>query len=253
MPKEAKKSLRSSAARSTAGSDFGFGGSQTSYARSNRSSLPNRELAHSRDDTCESCRLWTGRLKDSLWETCLRIDPTVKDCTNRPRRTRRKKNLCQSCLPKATTSHHTYADRCRNPHSTVVDCSKTPLYLTDQQAEGSREPGENAYEGDTGLGSMCGPQETVDNFHDLMRDLNALDPSGTFVVPSEEDGGMLEYGGRRGSAGSFDGLMEDLDALIPTGTVIGPSDGIVEDMKVFDQQIRSGQRGFGDVGTSGSQ
>ena len=100
---------------------------------------------------------------------------------------------------------------------------------------------------------MCGPQETVDNLHDLMRDLNALDPSGTFVVPSEEDGGMLEYGGRRGSAGSFDGLMEDLDALIPTGTVIGPSDGILEDMEVFDQQIRSGQRGFGEVGTSGNQ
>lgn len=237
MPKEAKKSLRSLATRSTAGSEFG--GSQTSYARSNRSSLPNREVAHSRENTCESCRLWTGRLKDTLWETCLRVDPTVKDCTNRPRRTKRKKNLCQSCLINATTSHQSYVDICQNPNSTVDNCLETPLVTTNSQAGGfGRELGEDTPEGDVAVRSSCGGDQVAgEEFAGLMRDLDALDFTGRFAVPSDWHGTMPGSTGGAGNHPDYGNMMMELDDLDPHGTVAEPSGGIVDFMTYFNEHV----------------
>ena len=94
---------------------------------------------------------------------------------------------------------------------------------------------------------------TGQEFAGLMNDPGVFYPTDIFAGPSVGGGTMRGSMGGPGSVGEFDGLMEDLDALIPPGTDTGPSNGILQEMKVFDQQILYGQQDFGDVGTSGNQ
>lgn len=104
------------------------------------------------------------------------------------------------------------------------------------------------------LGSVGGPDGvTGQEFAGLMNDLDVFYSTDTFAGPSDGDGTMRGSMGGPGSVGEFDGLMDDLDTLIPHGADTGPSNGILEEMKAFDQQIRYGQQGFGDVATSGNQ
>ena len=161
---------------------------------------------------------------------------------------------CQSCGKDCRRRKKAYTGGCKNPDPTVDSCAKTPLVPADSYEEGSGRGFQADYQESTMLESVGGADGVTDQeFAGLMNDLDVFYPTDTFAGPSDGDGTMRGSMGGPGSVGEFDGLMDDLDALLPTGTVIGPSNGIREDMKIFDQQIRYGQQGFGDVGTSCNQ